>query len=377
MTVLSAADDARGATPDPSGVELRLERFRVELIGFCYRMLGSAFEAEDAVQETFMRAWRSLDRFDADRAPLRSWVYAIATNVCLDMLRGAQRRARAMDLGPAAYAGAELGVPLPERAWVLPIPDHRALAADGDPAELASRRETIRLAFVAALQHLPPRQRAVLILRDVLCWKADEVARLLSTTVASVTSALQRARAALKAVQVAPAEPFEPMSSGAAATPCPLLRGVRALRRADPGVAAARGRHDIHATVPVVAARPRRDPAGTACGWAALRGRSSGADRGQRFTCIRAVPAARPARRLRAVRPDCHRAVRRSDQRDDDLSRRRAAVSTVRPAHRGGRHSFALNPHRMCSGPAMSFAVPPRSTGEPSYYKRTGRQHDG
>src|SRR5215470_8089161 len=159
-----------------------------------------------------MRAWRSLDRFDEDRASLRSWLYTIATSICLDMLRAEQRRARAMDLGPAASAGAELGAPLPERAWVLPIPDGRALPAGGDPAELAAQRETIRLAFVAALQHLPPRQRAVLILRDVLCWKADEVARLLGTTVASVTSALQRARAALKAVHVALAEPFQPMS---------------------------------------------------------------------------------------------------------------------------------------------------------------------
>jgi RNA polymerase sigma-70 factor (ECF subfamily) len=193
-------------------MDLRLEQCRIGLIGYCYRMLGSAFEAEDAVQETLVRAWRGLDRFDEDRAPLRSWLYSIATNVCLDMLRSAQRRARAMDLGPSAQGGPELGIPLPERAWIQPIPDSRALPADGDPAELAAQRETIRLAFVAALQHLPPRQRAVLILRDVLCWKAYEVARLLGTTVASVTSALQRARATLKAIHIAPAEPFQPMN---------------------------------------------------------------------------------------------------------------------------------------------------------------------
>jgi RNA polymerase sigma-70 factor (ECF subfamily) len=175
-------------------------------------MLGSAFEAEDAVQETLVRAWRGLDRFDADRAPLRSWLYTIATNICLDMLRSAQRRARATDLSPYVHAGSDLGVPLPERAWIQPIPDSRALPANGDPAELAAQRETIRLAFIAALQHLPPRQRAVLILRDVLCWKADEVAQLLGTTVASVTSGLQRARATLKAVHIAPAEPFQPMN---------------------------------------------------------------------------------------------------------------------------------------------------------------------
>ncbi|MEV4065684.1 sigma-70 family RNA polymerase sigma factor [Nonomuraea dietziae] len=188
-----------------------LEPHRSELVGYCYRMLGSPFEAEDAVQETLVRAWRSLDRFDEHRASLRTWLYSIATNVCLDMLRSAQRRARAMDLGPQAQAGPDLGPPLPESAWVQPIPDGRLVRADGDPAEVAAQRETIRLAFVAALQHLPPRQRAVLILRDVLCWKADEVARLLDSSVASVTSALQRARATLRTVPVAPAEPYRPM----------------------------------------------------------------------------------------------------------------------------------------------------------------------
>jgi RNA polymerase sigma-70 factor, ECF subfamily len=189
------------------GMDPRLEQFRVELIGYCYRMLGSAFEAEDAVQEILVRAWRRLDRFDQDRAPLRSWLYAIATNVCLDMLRSPQRRARAMDLGPSSSAGA----PLPESTWVLPVPDSRVLPAGGDPAELAVQRETIRLAFVAALQHLPPRQRAVLLLREVLCWTAEEVARLLDTTVASVTSALQRARSTLAARKIEPAESLRPM----------------------------------------------------------------------------------------------------------------------------------------------------------------------
>ena len=174
------------------------ERHRVELTGYCYRMLGSAFEAEDAAQETLVRAWRGLDRFDEHRAPLRTWLFAIATNVCLDMLRSPQRRARAMDLGPSSPAGSALGSPLPESSWIGPVPDSLVLTAD-DPADLVAARETIRLAFVAALQHLPPRQRAVLILRDVLCWRADEVAGLLDTTVASVTSALQRARATLAA----------------------------------------------------------------------------------------------------------------------------------------------------------------------------------
>ncbi|MFG1963919.1 sigma-70 family RNA polymerase sigma factor [Nonomuraea sp. NPDC049028] len=182
---------------DPGLVE-ELERHRAELTGYCYRMLGSGFEAEDAVQETLVKAWRGLDRYDPARAPLRSWLFHIATNVCLDMLRGAQRRARAMDLGPAGSPGPDLGPPLPGQAWITPIPDRRVLPSD--PAELAVERETVRLAFVAALQHLPPRQRAVLILRDVLRWSAAEVAELLEGSVASVNSALQRARATLSEV---------------------------------------------------------------------------------------------------------------------------------------------------------------------------------
>jgi len=170
-------------------VETQLATMRGELVGFAYRMLGSPFEAEDAVQETMLRAWRHGGEFDPERGSLRTWVYRIATNVCVDMLRSAGRRARATDF--AAPAGDGLGAPLPESAWVLPIPD-RALG--DDPAAVAELRESVRLAFVAALQHLPPRQRAVLILRDVLCWRADEVAALLDTSVASVTSALQRAR---------------------------------------------------------------------------------------------------------------------------------------------------------------------------------------
>ncbi|TDD12552.1 sigma-70 family RNA polymerase sigma factor [Nonomuraea deserti] len=171
-------------------VEEELEHHRVALTGYCYRMLGSGFEAEDAVQETFVRAWRT---YDPARGGLRAWLFHLATNVCFDMLRGPQRRARAMDLGPAATPGDALGEPLPESRWIQPVPDVRVL----DPAELAVTRETVRLAFVAALQHLPPRQRAVLILRDVLKWSAAETATLLSTTVTSVNSALQRARAKL------------------------------------------------------------------------------------------------------------------------------------------------------------------------------------
>jgi RNA polymerase sigma-70 factor, ECF subfamily len=157
-------------------------------------MLGSGFEAEDAVQETFVRAWRNYESFEG-RSSLRSWLYRIATNVCLDMLGGPQRRARPMDMGPSGTTESVIGAPLAETAWILPIPDSRTLPEAGDPAELAATRETLRLAFVAALQHLPPRQRAVLILREVLRWQASEVAELLEMTVASVNSALQRARA--------------------------------------------------------------------------------------------------------------------------------------------------------------------------------------
>jgi RNA polymerase sigma-70 factor, ECF subfamily len=180
---------------DAAGIDRELDQYRVELTGYCYRMLGSAFEAEDAAQETMIRAWRSIDRFEG-RSSLRTWLYRIATNVCLDLLGGRQRRARPMDLGPAVTAPAGPGDTLPENRWLQPIPDGRVLP-ENDPAEVAVARETIRLAFVAALQQLPPRQRAVLILREVLHWKADEVATLLDTTVASVNSALQRARATL------------------------------------------------------------------------------------------------------------------------------------------------------------------------------------
>ena len=177
----------------PTSIEPALEQHRVELTGYCYRMLGSSFEAEDAVQETLVRAWRSYDRFEG-RSTLRSWLYRIATNVCLDMLSGRQRRARPMDLGPARSVDAPLNPPLSETTWIQPIPDGRVITDDGDPADVAVERESIRLAFVAALQHLPPRQRVVLILREVLRWRATEVAELLDTSVASVNSALQRAR---------------------------------------------------------------------------------------------------------------------------------------------------------------------------------------
>ena len=177
------------------GLERQFELHRSELTGYCYRMLGSPFEAEDAVQDTFLRAWRGFDRFEG-RAALRSWLYRIATNVCLDMLNGRNRRARPMDFGPAVEPVESNLNTLPEATWIEPIPTS-LVSAEGDPAEVVAERDTIRLAFVAALQHLPARQRAVLILCEVLRWRAGEVAELLDTSVASVNSALQRARATL------------------------------------------------------------------------------------------------------------------------------------------------------------------------------------
>jgi RNA polymerase sigma-70 factor, ECF subfamily len=184
-----------------SDVMERLEEHRIELTAYCYRMLGSSFEAEDAVQDTFVRAWRSFDGFEG-RSSLRSWLYRIATNVCLSMLGASQRRARPMDLASPATADTPLPAPLPETTWIEPMPDSRVVPTDGDPAELAVTRDSVRLAFIAALQHLPPRQRAVLILREVLRWRADEVAELLDTTVVSVNSALQRARSTLASMDV-------------------------------------------------------------------------------------------------------------------------------------------------------------------------------
>lgn len=183
-----------GAETQP--VNLDFEPYRRELTGYCYRMLGSAFDAEDAVQEAFTRAWRAFDRFEG-RASVRTWLYKIASNVCFDMLRASKRRARPMDLNEPGTVDGPLGEPLAERHWIEPMPDDRVLTPAGDPADQAVTRESIRLAFVAALQLLPPRQRAVLILRDVLAWRAKEVADLLGTSVQSVNSALQRARATL------------------------------------------------------------------------------------------------------------------------------------------------------------------------------------
>jgi RNA polymerase sigma-70 factor (ECF subfamily) len=221
---------AAGALLDSADLETRLEAHRRELTGYAYRMLGSTFEAEDAVQETLVRAWRAYERFEG-RSTFRSWLYRIATNVCLDALEGRERRARPMDLGPAGVADVELlGEPLPEATWIEPVPDDRVLVAGGDPAEVAIAHESVRLAFVTALQRLPPRQRAVLILREVLRWQASEVAELLEMTVVSVNSALQRARTTLAASHVDPTAAAEPLDAAQQAL---LERYVDAFERYD------------------------------------------------------------------------------------------------------------------------------------------------
>jgi RNA polymerase sigma-70 factor (ECF subfamily) len=226
-------------------LERQLEEYRRELTGYCYRMLGSAFDAEDAVQETLVRAWRNLDKFEG-RSALKSWLYRIATNVCLDMLSGKERRVRPLELGLPGTADSPLTT-LPETAWLEPIPDGRVLASNGDPAELTEQRETLRLAFVAALQHLPPQQRAVLILREVLRWRASEVAELLETSVASVNSALQRARASLDATEITPSDPLEPLDEEQREL---LQRYVDAFQRYDMGALTALLHEDAKQTMP-------------------------------------------------------------------------------------------------------------------------------
>ncbi|MCX5423219.1 sigma-70 family RNA polymerase sigma factor [Streptomyces sp. NBC_00078] len=203
-----------GTATTTTDLDVRLEKHRVELTGYCYRMLGSSFEAEDAVQDTMVRAWRSYEKFEG-RSSLRSWLYRIATNVCLDMLTAGNKRARPMDLSESTPLAQAALSPRPDNTWLEPMPDARVLPTTEDPAEAAVAKESVRLAFMAALQQLPAKQRAVLILREVLAWRASEVAELLDTSVASVNSALQRARATLaergdKAAGAAVSDPLDP-----------------------------------------------------------------------------------------------------------------------------------------------------------------------
>ena len=199
----------------------QLEAHRPGLTALCYRMLGSVFDAEDAVQETLVRAWRARASFEG-RSSLRSWLYRIATNVCLDALRSQPRRARPMDLGPSSPPELSyLGEMMTDFPWVQPVPDSLLLTGSEDPAEMVVYRETIRLAFIAAVQQLAPLQRAVLILHDVLGWRAREIAALLESSVPAVNSALQRARAKLA---------FRPAREAGPVSPADLRLADRYLR---------------------------------------------------------------------------------------------------------------------------------------------------
>jgi RNA polymerase sigma-70 factor (ECF subfamily) len=224
---------------------VEFEEYRPALIGYCYRMLGSPFDAEDAVQEAFVRAWRRRDKFEG-RSALRSWLYRIATNVCLDVLKGQDRRIRPMDLGSASEPLAiHLNIATDKR-WVEPIP-MSLIAPEPDPADQAVERESVRLAFVAALQKLPARQRAALILRDVLRWEATEVAELLDTTVASVTSSLQRARATLAKSNLSSNDRLPELSAADRAL---LDRYVAAFERYDMNALTALIREDASQSMP-------------------------------------------------------------------------------------------------------------------------------
>jgi RNA polymerase sigma-70 factor, ECF subfamily len=188
-------DDSRAAGSDAFLADA--QRYRRELLAHCYRMSGSLHDAEDLVQETYLRAWKAYDRFEG-KSSVRTWLHRIATNTCLTALEGRQRRPLPTGLGaPSSEPGDDLVV-RDEVPWLEPLPD--AGGDQSDPSAIVESRESVRLAFIAALQHLSPRQRAVLVLRDVLQWKAAEVATALETTTAAVNSLLQRARAHLDEV---------------------------------------------------------------------------------------------------------------------------------------------------------------------------------
>jgi len=293
-----------------------LEEHRAALTGHCYRMLGSAVEADDAVQETVVRAWRSLDRFDG-RSSLRTWLYRIATNVCLDALADRSRRARPMELGPEGSVDDPLDE-LPRTHWLEPIPDSKALPADADPSELLILRQSIRLAFVAALQHLPPRQRAALLLAEVLGWSAAEVAETLDTSVPACQPRRQRRRRDALRIAVAPAQP--------------LRRGVPPLRRGCARGAAPRGCRLLDAALRALASRPPARPELAARARRRLSRIAAGADRRLRLAGFRPLQAIRITWRASAMGGGGPRAGRRRDLRLDLVPGRADALPPVRVA---------------------------------------------
>jgi RNA polymerase sigma-70 factor (ECF subfamily) len=223
-----------------------LEQLRAPLRAYCYRLVGAAADTEDAVQEALIRASNKLHTYDPRRARLTTWVHRIATNVCLDMLRSAQRRSISTGLRPPPSDGQDLGVPLPADHWVEPMPDSQLLGV-ADPADVVVRRETVRLAFVAALQLLPPRQRAAVVLRDVLTFSAEESAQILEMTVAAVNSALARGRATLDDNRLDPADVFDPSDSAQREL---LRRYVAAFEAHDVTELTAVLREDVIASMP-------------------------------------------------------------------------------------------------------------------------------
>lgn len=235
----TAAKTTAGVPPSAH----QLEEHRTALTGHCYRMLGSAVDADDAVQETMVRAWRSLDRFDG-RSSLRTWMYRIATNVCLDALADRSRRTRPIEDGPVGSVEDALDT-RPRTHWIEPIPDARIIPNDASPEETVALRQSIRLAFIAALQHLPPKQRAVLLLTEVLGWPAADVAASLETSVAAVNSALQRARATLATRDLG-----EPRASLSEAQRTLVDRYVAAFERYDAAALTALMREDATLSMP-------------------------------------------------------------------------------------------------------------------------------
>ena len=265
---------ARGLDEDPDAFLADAQRYRRELLAHCYRMTGSLHDAEDLVQETYLRAWKAYDRFEG-KSSVRTWLHRIATNTCLTAIKGRQRRPLPTGLGaPSSDPYGELEMRA-EVAWLEALPDGTDDPAD--PSVIVGSRESVRLAFIAALQHLSPRQRAVLVLRDVLQWKAAEVADAIGTTTAAVNSLLQRARAQLDTIGPSQDDPI-------AAPESPEARDLLAR------YIAAFEDYDIDTLVTMFTRRPsgrcRRSPAGTRAGLPSARSSTATARRKRPATCV-------------------------------------------------------------------------------------------